>query len=566
MIATVYLSPLCAVFNRRRPSGALRAALVSISLLLLAPSGAAVAQGFETVDLGRRTRDLYLEAGLVPPTASWPASHAELTGYVEALQVEDLSGPLRARTRSLAGALSATGAVSSRTDPVHISAALTLMPQYYLDQPRGTFAEQSRVESPLGQLELGLGRRTGAYLHAEGALQREWQIDSPTNIPGPVDGNPLRFENNLMREGYVFLPIGPMDLAFGRQDMSLGPGAAGADSLYVTDRVLFLDALRATMRLGPVKMTSVTSTLENGRAVPDVELVTDGPYAFERNTILYNIHYFEYAWRRVRLGLGSQIVAVRALNGFQLGDFFPVFSWHNADITPNNMSLVGDVSVAVAPGVQIWGQYGYDDISGEAFGFGDSEIPTIDAYLGGVRIRRRLPVGGRGERGAGVVGPQAAPAVTLGADAVVGYTHYLWGNFDDDIALARAVYRVEADGPRQSMPLTSPHGPGALWVGAGGSAEWRGLDLGLRYRAVGTKPGMDLYTTPYRSSEAIEAAARRWNHTVTFSATFLLNQLFSGGDIGLSLAPELGWGAEGVRFGLVVTGRFHYSAGARLRS
>ncbi len=576
-----------------------------VLLVLLLVSLEAPAQGFETGAATAEVDRLYRHVGWVAPSVSAPGSARELVGDIERLLRADLPPGLRARAAELLDELTGSqahepasggsGAAGARapepggrapgpgarpSGPVEISAHVLLQPEYYLDLPRDSFGSQVRVESPAAELALGLGRRTGEYIYVEGVAQREWKIDSSINIPTPVEGNPLPFENNLVREGYLFAPIGSLDVAFGRQDLFLGPDRE--DSLYVSNRVPFLDALRATLRLGPLKMTSITSTLENGRAEPDVTIPpNDGTsvYGFGISTILYNVHYFEYTWRRVRLGLGSQVVIARPLNNFHLGDFFPVFSWHNADITPNNMSLVGDVSVAPLRGVELFFQYGYDDISGETFGFGDSAIPTIDAYIGGVRFDHRLgaeqaPRAGSSTRAGGKISGPGPPAqadrtrpVTLGGSLLAGYTHYLWGNFDDSESLSRAIYRLEADGPRRSMPLTSPHGPGALWFRARASLEWRGAPVewgaaraGLQYRALGRKPGADLYTTPYASSDAIEATARTWNHRVQLEAEYLAEEVFSGAGLGLTVIPEFRWGTDGTAFGLEVSGFFRYHA------
>ena len=551
---------------RRR--GVVRGVLAA-ALILLAAAGAA-AQGYETEELGEAVRARYQEAGRVVPTVSWPASHRELRGYLVRLSGAGQAG--------FAG-----------REPVELHAELTMQPAFFTGLPTAQFREQLAVEDPLGILELGMGRREGAWIHAEGVLQREWRVDSGTNVPVPQEGNILPFENNLLREGTLFLPVGPLDLAFGRQDLHLGPDEL--DSLSVSRRIPFLDALRATLRLGPLKMTSVTSTLENGQASPDVAQPAREDYGFNTTTILYNIHYFEYAWEQLRLGLGSQVVIAREDNSFQLGDFFPVFSWHNADITPNNMSLVGDVTAAplpgLVPGLELFLQYGYDDISGEAFGFGDSEIPTIDAYIGGLRYRWRLEAAGAGERslargnparsgaaGAAAGIPRPAPGLVLQGDLLAGYTHYLWGAFDDTDGLARAIWRLEADGPRESMPLTSPYGPGALWFRARAGGEWtpvegngtgRGSLAGeLSYRALGRIPGVSLYTIPYAADPALEGAARVWEHRLRLALSWESRELWRGMSLGVTAAPELrfGAGAEEVAgaagVGIDLTGVFRF--------
>ena len=57
------------------------------------------------------------------------------------------------------------------------------------------------------------------------------------------------------------------------------------------------------------------------------------------------------------------VVLAREGNFFVLSDFFPVFSWHDADIKPNNMSLIFDLDAVLFPGFRVMGQFGFDDIS-----------------------------------------------------------------------------------------------------------------------------------------------------------------------------------------------------------
>ena len=494
-----------------------------------------------------------------------------------AVVAQESSGPAGDAPRGGAAEDSAT---LEEGRPV-VSASVALQPEYYVNLPRADFAEQLLREAPLVLLGLAMEADNGALLRARAVLQREWPIDSATNLPVPVEGNPIPVENNLLWEGILRIPVGPLMTTVGRQQVALGPDPL--DSLYVSERVPFLDAIQSMLSLGPLTMTHVISTLENRRAAPDTVVPDRALYDFGTNIILYNIHYYSWDWGPLQTGFGSQVLIARAMNQFQLGDFFPVFSWHQADITPNNMSLVGDVVFQLGRAGEAFLQYGWDDISAETFGFADTVVPTIDAYLGGWRGEWSLSGAGGlrgGARGDGRVGGRpggdepadgsvettpgrptsdSAPPL-LSADLLAGYTHYLWGNFEDANSLARAIYRLEGDGTRPSMPLTSPYGPGALWFRARASLEWRGARAALRYRALGRKPGVDLYTTSYASSDAIEATARTWNHRVQLEAEHLAEEVFSGAGLGLALIPEFRWGTDGTAFGLEVSGFFRYHA------
>jgi hypothetical protein len=347
------------------------------------------------------------------------------------------------------------------------------------------------VEQPAAQLSLGFEQLDGISLFIQIVLQRQWlDSDAWSNLPIPAGGNPVPAEYNNIRAGYLAMPVGPIHVTIGRQQVSIGPHPF--DSLMVSDRTPFLDAVATRLSSGPLEMTWLISTLENGIAQPDVEPVVNPLYGFDTNTIFYNIHHFQWNWPRLNIGIGSQILVAREMNNFHLGDFFPVFSWHNADIIPNNMCLVGDVVFRPYDGSQLFVQYGFDDIDGSIFGWVDSEVPTICGLIVG--------------------GSHRLPWLNGRVEAVGGYTHYLWGNFDEEQFLARAIYRLEADGSRKSMPLTSPYGPGAAWLDAAIGASVGRFRAETRYLAVGLKPGVDLYSTPYETSTSIEGIRRAWTH------------------------------------------------------
>jgi hypothetical protein len=235
------------------------------------------------------------------------------------------------------------------------------------------------------------------------------------------------------------------------------------------------------------------STLQNRQGLNDVD---PGPgFAFQENTIFANLHRFEYDFGRVRAAVSGFALFVRPDNAFVLGDFFPVYSWHAAQNRPFNLSLVLDLEAALAPGLRVMAQVGFDDVNAsDLFGVGDAPIPTIPALIAGFELQRPLP-GGRLE---------------LYGEA--GYTHYLWGNFDDEsqARLARAIYRLMLDDDTQLMPLTSPYGPGALWLNLEAGWRWRGgpytaLSVELLFR----NPDVDLATTLYQKDPSLNALANK---------------------------------------------------------
>jgi hypothetical protein len=408
-----------------------------------------------------------------------------------------------------------------------VSAELDTIVQYRYNIERPTFADQVRNEAPVAQLRLGYEQIDGASILIEASLQREWvDNESVWNVPNGVDGNPVRIENNAVTQGYVALPVGAANLTFGRQKIHIGPDRT--DSLSASNRIPFYDALVLELPLGGLTMTSVTSTMENRRASPDVpEISPRDDYGYGETIILYNIHYFSYAWDRIQAGIGSQVIIARENNTIQFGDLFPVFSWHNADITPNNMCLIADAEFAVTPELSTYVQFGFDDISGSAVGVADGAIPTISAILAGAEWNPTTAIQGRLQ---------------------TGYTHYLWGMFDDDEYLSRAVYRWNADSGYESMPLTSPWGPGVIWVQTDARFDFEHFEVSPVIVVLGRKP-VSLFSTPYGASDAIEAAAREWSGDIRVEAAYRV------GEIGrVSATPGLRIDDTGASFLLDIRG------------
>jgi hypothetical protein len=468
-------------------------------------------------DLDTGVRDAYGETGRVFPTAVFPRSRDSLHRLLQDLH------PSPDSKRS---AERAAEALDYRDGELRLLIDLDLQPETYLEANRDdlSFLESLEREEPLLRFNTAYGVDGGPQLVTQTVLQREYDVELPTNLPLRTEGNPAPFENNFIYTGYLYVPGDYLSTTFGRQQVHFGPSFRS--SLMASDRLPYLDAARFSLTLGRLRMTHLVSTIDNTASDAELdagmpEVLTDGPwdygdqYAYGKNIIFYNVHYFEYAWDRLRLGIGGQMLISRPMNHFQLGDFFPVFIWHNADIVPNNMCLVFDASYAAAPGLEVYTQVGLDDVSAETFGFADSELPTIPAYIAGMRYRRETD------------GP-ALSALLEG-----GYTHYLWGNFHEEFLLSRAIYRQNTDAGSESMPLTSPYGPGALWGLIETSAGWdasgapspgpaRGsvFELGLSYLIRAENTRANLYSTPYRASERVESASRRVLHRLALRPVY----------------------------------------------
>lgn len=356
----------------------------------------------------------------------------------------------------------------------------------------------------------------GVYIQT--GVKKEYDrnnLFTANNFFASESGNPIMVENEFIREGYFYYKFDSLDIVFGRNRVHYG--AANFSTLYPSKEIPFIDALSYKFNLGNLQMQSYIATLENREAYIDVDVSGVDPdiAEFGINAIIATMHRFEYSWNKIRAGVGAQSFLVRADNGFQLGDFFPVFSWHNTVVGDHNMSIIADISIAPYPGIEIYLMGGVDDISAtDLVGINDSSgIPTIPAWVAGV-----------------VYFPSFTHLLSkLSLEA--GSTHYLWGNFylentefSDRNAFARAIYRYKTDSGYTAIPMTSPYGPGAAWYNCkieGGDLLGFTPEIEILYL---TKiEGVDLFTTPYlRDDEAIDARhkIRTFNTNLTLSYKF----------------------------------------------
>jgi hypothetical protein len=256
--------------------------------------------------------------------------------------------------------------------------------------------------------------------------------------------------------------------------------------------------LRLVLPVGRLTMDLTISSLQNRQGVGDLDLTIYGSeynFDFRTNIIFANLHRFEYDFGRVRAAVTGLGIFVRENNAFALADFFPVSSWHATQYRPFNLSLVFDLDAALFPGFRAMAQFGFDDVNAsDLFGVGDAPIPTIPAAIVGCEFQRRFS-GGR-----------------LELYGELGYTHYLWGNFDDEnnAILARAIYRLFLDQDTRLMPLTSPYGPGTIWSNLEAAWRWpRGLYTGLFAELLFRNPKVDLIHTPYAKDPALNALANK---------------------------------------------------------
>ena len=513
----------------------------ALVLLLVATNAGAIDRlyGADSPQVTDLTR-LYRLAGEPFPTVSFPVSSAWLFEAAGNLKAEM---PRRFRNRYETSVDAYRRELDYRPTEVRTAVALAFEPEIYLETGylRSDITEKLRRESPALTVQVSGALDGGPLLYTSVEAIREYGVEYPSNVTPPRSGNPIPYEFNNLYEGYLYWPLEFFTITFGRQKLDLGP--ASRSSIALADQVPYLDALRVTLELGPIRMHHSVASIDNQQAGQDVELPDSSNefYSFDRNQIFFNTHYFEYRFPRWRLGVGANLVVSREMNNFNLADFFPVFSWHNANLLPRNMSAFVDASVPVAPGFEVYGQASFDDIRTSGVGIGDQPIPTIPAFTLGARHSRI----------------DENRSMDVGLD--FGYTHYLWGNFPLETGLSRAIYRLRSEGENYAFPLTSPYGPGTLYTL--GSLEVRGerYEFGILYELVARKPDANLFTTEQAESEELASQSYRPAHRLELTGEYALTPWLS-----LRTRPGIYATTESIDLYLDLGGTISYSASRKV--
>ncbi len=454
---------------------------------------------------------LYRLSGVPFPTVAFPVSTAWL--YEAAKELKGRA------PKDLSPAIEEYAAlVMPVSGELRTAFSVAFSPQSYLETSylRDEITEKLRREKPALSMAVSGATDHGPILYTRVSAIREYGVRHPSNLTPPLPGNPIPYEFNNVYEGYLYWPIGFFSLTFGRQALELGPSPRSSTARAHSGP--YLDAFRLTMDLGPIRMSHTISTIDNKEAATDVAL-PDPPrelYEFDRTQIFFNTHYFEYRFDSWRLGVGANLVVAREMNNFAMSDFFPVFSWHNANVLPRNMSAFVDATVPLARGLEIYGQASFDDIRTTGVGIGDQPIPTIPAFTVGARY-------------SAVSGPQVWDA---GLDG--GYTHYLWGGYPLQEGLSRALYRLRADGQSYAFPLTSPFGPGTLFLFADVTLTRNHLLLSAAYTLLARKPDADPFATSHAESDRLASQDYAVSHRLEIEAGYAVT-----GGLTLSARPGL---------------------------
>lgn len=420
--------------------------------------------------------------------------------------------------------------------------ALDLNYEYRLAPPEAFLIETTPIKSgldlmrnyfnraPFARTEIRYGGEEGLSLALETSFRAQWSGDyaKADNLPGAGSGEPLAIENFFITRGVAYWRHGDNFVAFGRDK----PGYDGIlyGSLLPGRRLPYLDSLRARGRLGKFTVDWMAATIPAikswdavlaGNPALDVDpnAGTGGTeyYGWETGahptTIIEGLTRFSWELGSATIGLSDHAMLARRDNRFYLTDFFPISSRHQTAIAQTNNSMILDLAWEPVPGLKIAAQAGFDDISAQIFGVSDTGSPTIDAYVFGAEYRRS---------GAGG---------SYDAALELGYTQYLWGNYEgyeidprDQNPFLRFQYRFLMDSGAALLPLTSPYGPGALWLSASGGYEFgqTGLRLGAEIFLLSKNQAANLIDTPVLNNTTTAAAPRFFYATIALPATWRL--------------------------------------------
>ena len=344
-------------------------------------------------------------------------------------------------------------------------------------------------------LDFSIGNPLGIGLGAALNLRREWMHDysADTNIPEiGLSGNPVAFDNHMTEYADLFYNAQDWSFYFGRSAMHWGQ--LNHSSLYVAESVPYLDRAGVNVRLGLFRFDWFMASIQNVRSADGFDIVPDSGFGFESDgtpsVTWFSAKRFSFQGKTWCLGIGELLLYSRRGNYLLLTDFLPVIDWHSTDVRPNNMIVYLDFTWVPYKGIKVFAMAGFDDVSGDIFGVADGEIPTIPAYIAGIDTAYKIN-----------------KEISVSARAELGWTHYLWGNFDAQRSsladysghFARAVFRYISDEGAILIPLTSPYGPGTFWLNTYGLLKLRnlGLQFGVDCVFLWKYPDVDLVRTGY---------------------------------------------------------------------
>ena len=432
-------------------------------------------------------KNLYIRNGYVLPTSCYPVSRRELLSFAENLKK-------RVADKDEVFKISRLIFELNETDKAGLVFNISGAGDWRTDRLWDNDLYRNFYElPPLFDFYLVFYNNDTA-IEVHNKWRSEYKTLPENNLPESEEGNFSALENQFLNIGLLSLHIQDIEIMIGRTPVHFGN--SDFNSLLPSNRLPFLDLFEVKVPIGPVQLISQIASLENRRAVNDIYDESAGEYAFGVNTIMTALHRFEYNALWISGGFTGYAVLSREDNGYLLGDFFPVFSWHTADVGWHNNAIYGDITISPFEGWNFFYQTGFDDINAtEWLGMDDSSLPTIQASIIGVSYRKKLD------------------SADWFSKLEIGKTHYLWGNFyggsaageTKDHYFEKAVYRVFLDEGNRIMPLTSPYGPGAEWYELTASvSNVKDFSFILEYLLLIKNSQSDLITTPYEANEDIE--------------------------------------------------------------
>jgi hypothetical protein len=368
--------------------------------------------------------------------------------------------------------------------------------------------------SPVLSLGAWGGNFTGLWLEGKLDLRPAWYHDySPdNNFFSKVD-----ITYDILNKGIFAWNSKSINFFLGRDKTHWGNPRGS--TLYPSGLLPCLDSVKLNVPLGPFTLDYMLAADIPKKALYDIDNAPahlsgtgysdiPGDYFGFRNEKTPSIvavvsHRFQWNFGSLKTGIGGTVVYARSNNAYSLTDFIPLMVYHNADVAPNNLNMVIDLSWAFYPGFTFSFMAGFDDISAKTFGLNDGPTPTIPGIIAQLEYSRS----------------DKNRFMYLLAEG--GYTHYLWGNFAYEdkvngewagVYLARAIYRYAPNQDGIILPLTSPYGPGTIWGRflLDLSFPEKHITTGAELLVLTKNKDVNLIDTKYFSSDTTKDSQRIW--------------------------------------------------------
>lgn len=451
-------------------------------------------------------------------------------------------------------------------------------------------------ELPLADLTIEGGSacegENGFGIAGQVKIKPEWSGNYFLSNNLPIANGEASVEGNLFSRSVVYWKSPSFGIAFGRDQVDYNGILEGG--LLASARLPWLDALRGYGILGRFRLDSMIATIPAVKAWDNNDITPEPGYGFgtdpvtgtDTDTDPYATTIVEamskIGWHfgpeqgpgMFTLSLADHAMLARYQNRFYLTDLFPFISRHQASIPQTNNSMVISLHWQPFPWMQVAGQAGYDDINLNPVGVSDTGTPTIDAYA--VAMKLNFPLSKSVGFDTENKGLHSDISQSLEVYLEGGYTHWLWGNYDGTQAhpndvnyFLRFIYRYPRYlGGSILLPLTSPYGPGVVWVQSHGTFNIEGkllnqsahLALGYRFLFLDMNSEANLIDTEVYDNTTTEEAARSYAVRVSLPISLTYGSIFS------TIEPAYLWrdGLSAFELDLSIACRLDVSSGSEL--